>query len=101
MPILAFSEFRFEITPMAWPMRFTIIPSVFGRRSLRSTDSANKAATDHEQEKMAANPHVTSNQRLALSAHRLFRIELFSVDDGLYSDRPSNRIPTLCPDGPP
>ena len=63
VPILALSEIRFEITPMAWPMRFTVIPRVFVRRTLRRTGSANKAS-DQEREKMAASPHVPSNKQL-------------------------------------
>src|ERR1700740_2769044 len=37
-PILAWSKFRFELTPMAWPTRLPIVPSVFGMMILARTE---------------------------------------------------------------
>ena len=64
VPILARSKLRFEITPMAGPFRFAVVPCVL-RMMLRYCTGGceNHRAKDDCRERIVPNLHMPSNKR--------------------------------------
>jgi hypothetical protein len=61
MPILAWGKLRLEITPMARPFGFAVIPNVLGMMLLRRTSGRKgKRATEDCGEQAVLNEHANS-----------------------------------------